>query len=85
MPPLTDPIERSLAGSAGSHESWARTVDRPARTRPARQALEQKWLDLADGDPQRAESYRSAHYKRMALKSVQARRRRAGQGTPQSN
>ena len=69
------PAERSLAGSLAAHESWAQTTDRSARTAAARRALEQKFLDAADGDPVRAESLRKAHYKRLALKSAQARRR----------
>lgn len=67
--------ERRLAASIASHTSWANTEDRSARTAPARRALEQKFLDEAGGDPQRAESLRSAHFKRLALKSAQSRRR----------
>lgn len=67
--------ERKLAASIASHTSWANTEDRSARTAPARRALEQKFLDEAEGDPQRAESLRSAHFKRLALKSAQSRRR----------
>lgn len=66
---------RSLAGSIGAHISWANTADRPARTAPARRALEQKFLDQAGGDPVRAAHLRQAYYKRLALKSAQARRK----------
>ena len=52
--------------------------DRTARTAKARKALEDKFLAEADGDPVRAESLRKAYYARLALKSAQARRRRAG-------
>ena len=45
------------------------------RTAPARAALEQKFLDEADGDPVRAEHLRKAHFARLALKSAQARRK----------
>lgn len=67
--------ERSLTNSANAHLSWANTRNRTARTAPARAALEQKWLDMAEGDPVRAESFKRAHYKRLAAKSAQARRR----------
>lgn len=67
--------ERQLAASIAAHESWAATPDRSARTAPARRALDAKFLEQAGGDPKRAESLRSAHYKRLALKSAQSRRR----------
>ena len=69
--------ELSLLGRLGAHASWANTKDRTARTAPARAALEQKFLDEAGGDPVRAAHLRKAHYARLALKSAQARRRRA--------
>lgn len=72
----------SLAGKIGVETSWANTVDRSARTAPARAALDQKFLDAADGDPVRAAHFRKAHFQRMALRSAQARRRSAGQVTP---
>jgi hypothetical protein len=56
--------------------SWARTENRSARTAPARAALDQKFLDEAGGDAQRAASLRKAYYARLALKSAQARRAR---------
>jgi hypothetical protein len=65
---------RRLTGSIGGHLSWANTTDRAARTAPARAALDQKFLDQADGDPVRAAHYRQAFYQRLALKSAQARR-----------
>jgi hypothetical protein len=74
--PLT-PAEKSLRGKLAVETSWARTENRSARTAKARRALEGKWLTEADGDPVRAEHLRKAHYARMALKSAQARRRRA--------
>lgn len=70
--------ELSLLGRLGAHTSWANTVDRTARTAPARAALEQKFLDEAGGDPVRAASLRKAHFTRLALKSAQARRRTRG-------
>ena len=50
MPP--DPVQ-VLSGRKGGHISWANTLDRTARTAPARDALERKFLDQADGDPMR--------------------------------
>lgn len=72
------PAERTLAGKIGAHVSWANTEDRTARTANARRAFEDKFLVEAGGDPKRAESLRRAHFSRLALKSAQARRRRAG-------
>lgn len=66
--------ERRLAASMAAHTSWANTEDRTARTAKARKAAEDKFLKMAGGDPARAKSLRSAHYKRMALASAKARR-----------
>ncbi len=76
---MPDPV-RQLTGSIGAHTSWANTTDRTARTAPARAALEAKFLEQADGDPVRAAHLRKAYYARLALKSAQARRARAGRG-----
>lgn len=70
--------ERRLAASIAAHESWAHTPDRTARTAPARAALDQKFLDAAQGDPIRAQHLRKAHFARLALKSAQARRKARG-------
>ena len=67
--------ERVLAAQIAAHESWATTTDRTARTAPARAALDAKFLAEAEGDPTKAEHLRKAHFKRLALKSAQARRR----------
>lgn len=69
------PSERSLSARIAAHESWAHTPNRSARTAPARAALDQKFLDAADGDPVRAAHLRKAHFSRLALKSAQSRRR----------
>ncbi len=77
-PTLPTPgAERSLRAAIAAHESWASTTDRTARTAAARAALDQKFLDQADGDPVRAEHLRKAHFLRLALKSAEARRARA--------
>lgn len=67
---------RSDIASIAAHESWAATEDRSARTAPARRALEEKFLAEAGGDPIRAENLRKAHYKRLAMKSVESRARK---------
>jgi hypothetical protein len=83
--PLT-PTERSLRSQIAAHESWAHTDDRPARTANARRAMLDKFERQVDPDgalapaerAKRAEHARKAHFKRLALKSAQARRRRGG-------
>lgn len=67
--------EQSLVASIAAHTSWANTTDRTGRTAPARAALDAKFLAEADGDPRRAANLRTAYFKRLALKSAQARRR----------
>ena len=67
------PSERALRARIMSHESWAATTDRSARTAPARRALDQKFFDAADGDPVRAEHLKKAHFARLALASSRAR------------
>lgn len=65
---------QSLAARQLALLSWGKTTDRAARTANARAALEQKWLDQADGDPIRAAALRKAHFVGMALKSATTRR-----------
>jgi hypothetical protein len=77
--PARSPNERRLISQLAAEQSWAATTDRTARTANARAALEQKFLDEADGDPVRAAHLRRAHYLRLALKSKQARSKRAGE------
>lgn len=69
------PEDRSTIAQIGAHESWATTADRAARTKPARAAMDKKFLDEAGGDPVRAEHLRKAYYLRLNRRSVQARRR----------
>lgn len=78
---MPDSISSSW-GRIGAHISWANTTDRTARTAKARAALEQKFLDDADGDPVRAAHLRKAHFALLALKSAQARRARRGGAPP---
>ena len=69
--------ERRLNSQIAAHLSWANTENRTSRTAPARAALEARFLADAGGDPVRAANLRTAYYKRLALKSAQARRRAA--------
>lgn len=77
--------ERSLVASIAAHESWARTENRTARTAPARKAMLDKFEREIDPDGTllpaeraiRAEHARKAYFKRLALKSAQARRNRS--------
>jgi hypothetical protein len=69
------PSERALHARVAAHSSWAATTDRTARTATARAAFERRFLDQADGDPQRAASLRQAYYTRLALKSAVSRRK----------
>ena len=73
--PAVDPVERRLQSKLAAHASWAATPDPATRTLPARQALEARFLEQAGGDPIRAEHLRQAFFTRLALKSVQSRRR----------
>lgn len=85
MPELSPELRR-LRSQIAANESWARTSDRPARTAKARQAMLDKFEQQVDPDGtlppaeriKRATHLRKAHFQRMALKSAQARRRRAG-------
>jgi len=84
--PAHRPEDCTLIAALMAHESWAQTEDRSARTAPARQ----KFLDTFEKqvDPQglldpverarRAQHARKAHFLRLALKSAQARRAKAG-------
>lgn len=72
---MTSNPEHRLRSQIASHESWANTDDRTARTAPARAAMDAKFLEQAGGDPVRAESFRKAHFARLALRSAQSRRK----------
>jgi hypothetical protein len=47
LPAPKNPAVRSHTASAAVLESWARTPDRAARTQPARDAMQQKYLERA--------------------------------------
>ena len=79
------PSIRTMRARLAAHESWARTSDRSARTAPAREAAWSRFEREVDPegklDPRerarRAEHARKAYFLRLAMKSAQARRRRA--------
>ena len=78
------PTERSLRGQLAAHTSWANTENRAGRTANARKAMLDKFERQVDPNgtltpaerAQRAEHARKAYFKRLALKSAQARRNR---------
>lgn len=80
------PEERSLVARIAAEESWSRTEDRSARTAPARAAARGRFEDIVDPDgvldpaerARRADHAYRAHMARLALRSAQARRARAG-------
>jgi hypothetical protein len=78
--------ERTAAARMAAETRWAYEPDRTAATAPAREAQDRKRLEAVDPkgelSPQerakRAENLHRAQMQRMALKSAQARRKRAG-------
>lgn len=82
--PSSDPDDRVAVARIAAHESWARTPDRSARTAPARAASDARFEALVDPDgvlapevrARMVESARSAHYARLARRSVQVRAQR---------
>jgi hypothetical protein len=83
--------ERSMRAQIAAHESWVKTPNRSARTLPARMAMQAKFEREVDPDgtlppaerAKRAGNARKAYYKRLALKSAQARRRKAARQAEQ--
>lgn len=79
------PAERSLQARLAAHTSWAQTTDPAARTASARAAFLDRFEREVDKDgvldpaerARRAEHARKAYFARLALRSAQARRRRA--------
>jgi len=76
--------ESRLHGQVAAYSSWARTPDRAARTASARKAMYGKFAREVDPDgvldeaelARRVTAARKAYFARLALASVQARRRR---------
>lgn len=83
--PSKDPAERSLIARLAVYESWARCEDRSARGVPGQNALRARFEREVDPDgvlppvelAKRADAARKAHFTRLALKSAQARRKKA--------
>jgi hypothetical protein len=79
-----DPTVRTLIAKAAIHTRLA-TEDRQEMTRAANEANASRWERLVDPEGKlppaeratRAEHARKAYFSRLAVKSVQARRRRA--------
>jgi hypothetical protein len=68
---------RRLIGQIRAEASWSQTEDRPARTAPARRALQARFLREAGGDEAKAEELRRAFYTEMSRKSLEVRRAKA--------
>ncbi len=78
--------DSSLISTYGNHLRWAAVDDRSAATAPARAAFAGRFIrdarerfgDLPPDElAYRAEHLRKAYYARLALRSAQARRKRA--------
>lgn len=69
------PTTVRLQAQALAHRSWGKCTDRTARTQAGRSKFEQRFMDLAGGDPVRAASLRKAYYADLARQGVEARRR----------
>lgn len=84
--PANNPAERSAWSSIMADTRWAFEPDRVAATQPMRDARKAKYLDRVDPGrllpeaerQRRVESLVRADMRRLALRSAQARRARAG-------
>lgn len=84
----TSAAERKLQAQVAAHTSWAKTPDPAARTARARTAFLDRFEREVDPEgilpeaerARRAESAKKAYFASLALKSAQARRKRAGGG-----
>ena len=83
--PSLTPSERKLRAQLAAHTSWANTSNRSDRTAAGRQAFLDRFEREVDPDgvleplerARRAEHARKAWFAKLALKSAQARRRKA--------
>ncbi|GAA1706565.1 hypothetical protein [Fodinicola feengrottensis] len=83
MPGKPSPEVAHLRAKIAAETSWSRTVDRSARTRPAREASLKRFEQQVDPDgtlppavrAQRAEHAKRAYFAKLALLSAHARRR----------
>jgi hypothetical protein len=82
MPSDRSPAERVLAARIAADSRWAHEPDREAATRPARDALDRRFIDEVDPNrllssselAARVANARRAHFSRLALRSITARR-----------
>ena len=81
---MPTPEERRLQASIAGNTRWAKCADRTAATEPARRANLDRFERMVPAeitDPvqraKAAENLKRAHYRRMALRSAQVRRRKA--------
>lgn len=82
------PSERELTARLAAHTRWSRCSDPSAATEPARKAFDARFERQVDPDgklspaerARRAEHAKKAYFQRLALKSAQARRKRARGG-----
>ncbi|TSD94681.1 hypothetical protein FOS14_19990 [Skermania sp. ID1734] len=82
-----------MRAQIAAHDSWAKTVDRSARTANARKAALDRFEQQVDPDgildpaerAKRAEHARKAYFARLALKSAQARRIRKANSDTRRN
>jgi len=75
--PTDTPLDPSTAARALVRRSWELTTDRAARTAPLRAAMEQRFVDEADGDPEVAAQLRKAYFMRLHALALAGRRRAA--------
>lgn len=77
------PAQRTQRASIAANTRWGREPNRTKATAKARAGLHEKFLRLADPDMKLSEAQREklaanlkkAHYRRMAMKSAEARRK----------
>jgi len=82
---MTESSERTQRARVAAHVSWANTSDPTSRTAPGRKAFLDRFENEVDPDStlqaaervRRAEHARKAYFGKLALKSAQARRKRA--------
>lgn len=85
--PAHDPADRKLSAQQAANSRWSKVPDRLAETAPGRRAAFERFEREVDPDGtlspaerrKRAENARRAHMQRLALKSLQVRRRKAQQ------
>ncbi len=79
-----DTSDRALRARIAAHSKWAQTPDRAAATQPARTAFLRRFEREVDPEgklapdvrARLADNAKSAHFSRLALRSVQSRRKK---------